>query len=419
MRYNTRMLLGQQFFTFLALFLMFSPFSWGRGECQDGKVRQLEMPINHSSSRETFTYKFYDQIINRHATTVIFIPGGPGTPSISDVEKKRKLLNDNFVLTDARGAGCNNSPSLSAEDYSTEKIARDIVALLKHLKEEGSILEGESSQYILYGHSHGTTVATVVADLLKKEKFPAPLALILESPVARAFSPSERIQKLEQTWNLRKAELQSLIQTANTNSFNYSAQEWGAVFMKFLYLGSNSQYSLRSYSQSESEYLNSHTEDFQKYKSVMDVYLDIPSDFQRLYPAIMCKELEDSFPDVQFQNGELTFTPRYQGLCRGEVRTVGETFDSRNYKVSKKTDVYYFLGEHDPVIPASHVTELQKTQSKARSQNIVTVSQAGHGPLSYALSDCAADIFSAIKNRQPLSNGLSNCALGTNLQQFD
>jgi len=164
--------------------------------CKSAVVRTLQIPL---SENKTLTYRFSvspGPKADENGPAVIFLPGGPGQTSMS----MGLSYPDEFtvVRTDPRGAGCNASPELSDQDLTSERIARDIVEIIRAL---------QPKRYILHGTSYGSLVATMAAAFAREQNLPAPLAVVLEGTIGRAFGPNQYVQGYLQQWQIWKKEV--------------------------------------------------------------------------------------------------------------------------------------------------------------------------------------------------------------------
>ena len=104
-----------------------------------------------------YSYKVFPGT-DPNAATIVFLPGGPGGTSIS-VERDEDHAPASYTLiaTDPRGVGCNAAPSSDYypdEFYSSLHFADDVIAIIEREKLDN---------YLIYGVSYGTQLATMVA----------------------------------------------------------------------------------------------------------------------------------------------------------------------------------------------------------------------------------------------------------------
>jgi pimeloyl-ACP methyl ester carboxylesterase len=139
----------------------------------------MAMPKDHSNlNAGKFVYTYEYRKIDPKLPTLIHLPGGPGARSVGE----DILIPDSFnvIYSDPRGIGCNLAfeQDLPGGQMTTLQSAYDILAIIKREK---------LSNCYIHGHSYGTAMATVVADLLARFDFPPPKAIVLEGVLNRAF----------------------------------------------------------------------------------------------------------------------------------------------------------------------------------------------------------------------------------------
>src|SRR5262249_17267141 len=120
------------------------------------------------------------------APVVVYMPGGPGMTS-TDAPPEFLPPGWGYLLTDPRGVGCNTlasvpAPNLSQRFFQTAEIAHHVAA---------AILDRKLDDYVLYGISYGTMLATEVAQDLESLKIARPKAVILEGVLGRAFDEND------------------------------------------------------------------------------------------------------------------------------------------------------------------------------------------------------------------------------------
>lgn len=160
-------------------------------DCSRSDIYSVNSLID-SKNPQLGTFKYFFQYKKKgdpQTPTVIIIPGGPGGTSISlqpdnpyfDWDQILYGLpkNYNAILTDPRSRGCNTSNiGLTRDSFTSRNVANDIVAIIQSLKLDN---------YIVYGHSYGTVVATLIGRMATENNIPKPRAIILSGTVGRHF----------------------------------------------------------------------------------------------------------------------------------------------------------------------------------------------------------------------------------------
>lgn len=135
-------------------------------KCPTWDMHEIQVPVDaHSRDNREFSFKFQWIQKNVDSPTIIFVPGGPGSGSISEstVEDRDEVIKEtyeylgvpdtfNLILTDPRAVGCNGDFRFEEGDLSSELFADDLVAMIKSTG---------IKDYILYAHSYGTVLATI------------------------------------------------------------------------------------------------------------------------------------------------------------------------------------------------------------------------------------------------------------------
>jgi len=393
--------------------LLFTSYSFLQGTLQDVgaegcngidvlTIQNRLYPDQEDSER--FAYKFsVSKGKKPDAPTIIFLPGGPGETSIIPIPKLTPELPTSYsvVRTDPRGVGCNDS--LGQVDpyqaFSTEYLAADVLAIISHLK---------LTNYVLYGQSYGTHLATVVAAKSQSAGLNVPKAVVLEAIVGRALVPGERFHDgfLNQ-WEEVKVHLPLSIRKFLKEEAlrEHSSKEWGTYIAMMLMagnipnIGNMVERSLHSAAESANE-------------GFKDMVRD-PSNAQiKLYQFLVCRELttQVSAPLMDAQlllvNGEIVADDK--SICDG--LSVDRPYNSANWKVP--STIFYFQGEKDPDVIPGHARYHFENQSHVK-RYFVSVPQGSHAALSSNLCDCSEEIWKEMtRDSSPdLDQALKKCSL--------
>ena len=375
--------------------------------CNSETVHEITRPYANSSG--TFTYRYsIGSEVQPNDPVVIFVPGGPGQTSMD----MSIAIPNEFILvrTDPRGVGCNEVDGLTDEDFNSEVLARDVLAIVRDLK---------LKKYMIHGISYGTIVATMAASLAESENTLPPSTLVLEGVIGKAFQPGEYSEGYFQNWK----NVKPLISDSILNLFNYSplpfglsSQEWAAWISSNLIYGilpSGDNYLLNEISNLDGNHSLAEKRAF-KNRVLRAIAPPTPAK-TRIYQQIACREMVPDVHDVKFDfdfiNGDLVATDR--NLCTG--LSLDRPFDAKKYPV--KSPIYYFTGDTDPVTPLYQAQYHFDSQSAHRSW--VVVSKGGHQALSANLADCSRDVWMALYrgSDQMVSDALRTCAAPTRTER--
>jgi pimeloyl-ACP methyl ester carboxylesterase len=164
--------------------------------CDFDGVRSIDVEAIASTPdalRLQYRYRVFESA-RPNATTVIVVPGGPGTSIMGmtpdDAFAIGAIPSDQFriIYTDARGSGCNTYPLEAVQPgmYRSEELARDILAVVQH---------EQLSDYLLYGASFGTVTTTIATALAPQLSIAPPQRLVLEGAVGTRLPRSPRTSR--------------------------------------------------------------------------------------------------------------------------------------------------------------------------------------------------------------------------------
>lgn len=371
-------------------------------------VTTIERPMfPERADSATFGYSFkVHPGTDPDAPTVIYLPGGPGQSSIS-AERDPSLVPAAYTLiqTDPRGAGC-NAPA-SAEHYpddfyQTVHFAGDVLAIVEHL---------QLDDYILYGVSYGTVLATVTASMAEAEGTRPPRALVLEGIVGQPFEEGEVEEPYQLEWRAIRDRLPESIRSQLTTEplpLGLSAEEWGAGITTMLSLG------MLQLEGTLAEALLSNlapeATDEQRAglrEAVLQLgHSDIDAFGQRLHDVVACHEItETNFRAFKLESGELVRTEAY---CTSDP--VDQPYFAGEWPVT--APIYYFNGTNDPNTPMWQAQAHYEAQTAAE-RHFVAIGGAGHNPLILNLADCKPDIWTAIDAGAGFDEAIARCTWPT------
>ncbi|MCB9073880.1 MAG: alpha/beta hydrolase [Bdellovibrionaceae bacterium] len=391
------------------IFIITSPGYALPNYCNSEVVHQIQRP--YAKGKKTFSYRYSvrdDINTEENENVVVFVPGGPGQTSM---DMLIALPNDfRLVRIDPRGVGCNENVALTDEDFTSEILAQDILAVVRdlHLK-----------KYILHGISYGTVVATMVASLAESQKTVLPQAVVLEGVIGNAYGPDEYYKGYLSVWNRIKPQLPINIQHMLIQEplpLGLSSKEWAAWITSNLIYGVLPQGDDAAVTQLlRLNAIQKSANDKEKLLSLIQHFIAPPTAGRtQIYTQITCRELVPDVRDVKFdfdlKGGDIVISN--QNLCRNIK--MDHPFDSKRYPV--KSPIYYFSGEHDPVTPISQAQYHFNNQTGTRTW--VQVSKGGHPALSVNLADCSPQVWQAIaeNSSDKFKTAMQSCAARTSIQ---
>jgi proline iminopeptidase len=368
-------------------------------------VTTIERPmLPTTDGSPTFGYSFkLHPGTDPDAPTVIFLPGGPGETSIS-VERDPTLLPANFSLiqTDPRGVGCNAPESVDqypSAFYDSSFIAGDVLAITEQIG---------LSNYVLYGISYGTLVATVAASRAEAEGFTRPRAVVLEGVLGEPFARDGQVEEVFQAqWRIVRDRLPDDIRAQLVTEplpLGLSPEQWGGALTTMLSLGTVTPpvtvaesllYSLSPLVGEEER------------ASLRDTVLEVNEDSVdafgwRMHEAVACHEIEETgFRVLALLGGELTVTETY---CNAE--SLDRAYVARDWPIT--VPIYYFSGTDDPNTPPWQAISHFAAQNAA-PRALVSIIGAGHNPVGFNMTDCQPALWTAMSSGLAFAEAVGTC----------
>jgi pimeloyl-ACP methyl ester carboxylesterase len=406
---------GRCFVLIAISFAVVPGFAFGKSQydaCDRSDIGHLSRPLypGHSDSRE-FIYSYrLRKGKDPSAPTIIYLPGGPGAYSIplSDYASVLYGIPDAYdvIFTDPRGRGCNEdlSEDVSPNAFSTENLASDVWAAIQQLK---------LKKYVLFGHSYGTILATVIAARAESSKaIPAPMAIVLQGVAGHALdSPYEGfVNEWTKVKDKLPAEITAMLSRPQL-PFGLSEDAWGKFIVSGLISGTSP-----SAENLSSQLAKLVSNDESKKEELKNAVLEAGNKQEgpsllRIYVPIWCRELaQTDNTDMALVAGDLV-GERTPGFCKSIPLT--QRYDSKNWQSS--APIFYFEGENDPATAPENARYHYATHSRA-PRYFVTVSQAGHVPIA-SLADCQDRLWPAIlRGGLGFQETLSTCRWPTRLE---
>lgn len=366
--------------------------------CPTDELRSVTRPVAEGSS-QTFEFKYRYKCENPNWPTIIYVPGGPGMTS---TDLRKDFPNANVIYTDPRGTGVNKeywTKKPEGKRVTTEDIADDVVSIVNKLN---------LKNYVLYGQSFGTAVATVAGSKIEKDSTLAtPKAIVLEGTVGKAAQIHEQSDAAQAFWNKVKAEGRYCVECkADQKLEKFSKQDVGNVISMALEAGMNGAY--------VDVFLNRvDDKEFAEVAKNLEQVAD--ADQLRLYKDVGCREFfELGISNTEYDKGELKSVPI--GICEGQK--FDQQFDSRKWPI-EKTKLIYIAGTHDIATPLQQTAYHYEGHPQANKQ-LICAARGGHTPLTQDLEDCNKQLWSEIlAGRYNFSKALEACRNGAavSLQQ--
>lgn len=371
-------------------------------------VMTIERPMLPGAGSPTFGYSFkLHPGTDPDAPTVIFLPGGPGETSIqAERDAAYVPLTYPLITTDLRGTGCNAPVSVDHypdDFYRSTAFADDVVAIVEELALD---------DYVLYGLSYGTLLATVVAHRLEQRGLPLPRALVLEGVLGEAFDadrPRDDIA-FQERWRAVRDSLDDDIRSQLMSEplpLGLNAEQWGTSISRALSVGASPLSEGNDYLFALLQVLAPGSGEAERaaVRSTLESFAASPIDAmsERLHHVVTCRELaEDDYESMTLQAGELV-TTTYD--CTDVA--LSEPFRASDWPV--RVPIYYFSGTEDPNTPPWQALAHFEAQVTAARQ-LIQVEGGGHNPLLFNLGECAAPLWGAMTSGADLEGALANCS---------
>ena len=365
--------------------------------CFTDDIHRITVPIDYNDPEGKtiqLAYRLRRGAEDRPA--IIVLPGGPGATSIrEDTKATSGGIPGTYtvVLTDPRGAGCNDDPALSEDSYFKSLwLARDTLAIIRDLRQREP---RRAASFILYGQSYGTIEATIAANLAASFGIPAPQAIVLEGTVGRSFeSYAQYFAPFQEEWRALLGGLPANWRVAfKTGKFSPvlspSSRDWASLVENDL---------RRGFLPSGEHVLEQELRDGRLLLMALRGFAatqlgDALAPHSRILRAIACAELYgDLYPGLDLKDGELITDGA--NAC-GISQTPRRRFDTADWPLT--VPIVYFQGEHDPATPLWQARYHFAHQSQA-PRYFVRIDQAAHAALSVTLDvgNCPARLWDAI-----------------------
>lgn len=396
-------------------------------ECTDmDDLKALTLNKDHTDpSKGTFTYYYKYMINDPRATTIVFLPGGPGGGSMTGVTDEANHLfadesintqNFNYIWIDPRGTSCNifAKGDFPENTVTSEQTALDIIEV---------IVKENIKNYIIYGESYGTLLGTILASQINKKTMPQPKAVVLEGTLAKAYSKgSGYAQSFADKANLlldRHPELAELLLDNDNLPLNGTSEGWANFLANIPPEGLNGgedEYSFAYYWQKLLEIVHSLRTGSDLPEDIDSIVEDVSDSNEMqesaeyakdaelinyIETALVCKEIS---PEVIYKylnfdlvNGRVVFkeNPLFPDMCLGY--TDKKLYSSKNYPFNIPT--IYIQGDLDPQTEIKGAKEHYKS-NKSTKKVFIEVKDGGHAPRAIEMKGCF-DKFLRVIDQDP------------------
>lgn len=370
-------------------------------ECRASGVHSIEVPLSYNDTEEgtmKLSYQLYKSP-NSNAPTIVYLPGGPGENGIGFLQNAPKGFTDywlskfNIVATELRGAHCNSVPDKAPEDiFNPQFLVKDMLGVISSLVEKHGM-----KTYMIYGHSYGTALATLVGGSLnQQDKLPKPRLMLLEGVLGRSFRSSDEV------YQAYEAGFQSILSSLKSkNPAIYKAfmtedrplgigpEQWGT------WLSTQQMYGPELV---ENTFVDSVLYGLSKKQIDKTKNIIIKKKIQTvspLYRYVACVQIS-SFQagldgkDMILQKGKLV---RADGsICSDIPESLYDKYDSAKIDL-RNTPIVYLQGTQDQATPPWQARYHYNHHNGPKL--MVNIHGAGH-VLSRQLLDCFPDIFSEV-----------------------
>ncbi len=362
------------------------------GQCQ------IDLPLYYDVPQErgTFSYKFRKFEGKANRPTIVYLAGGPGAILSDNYDSVRTSISQRspVVLFDARGVGVNavHKEIYGKEFYKSKYLARDVIEVLSALN---------IKDYILYGSSYGTMLASITADMIEKTKtIPSPRAVVVEGVLGRFIRTREEAKgSFIDLWKV-------VLKTLNEDTKNFLKQE-------FPYGESISRVEIGTFISNLLAYdivlLKTMLEYGDAGKGIRDLVKECGTDpvaNSEIFKTIACQEILDIDPPFFFNlTKDLTLEDvRFPSYC--ENLPVTDAFDAKKYRIT--SPLYYLQGELDPATPVWQAEYHRDNILAANHIYFNVVPNAAHSVLG-KLSRCKEEIWDKIASNESIENVISWC----------
>lgn len=368
-------------------------------------ISRVERPIYADRSLPTFQLHYALFPVaplewDPSAKTVVFLQGGPGFKALDSGRPPFIPKNYQVLLLDPRGVGQSTLGPPWASDQnasSSQLIVSDLMA----------VLQKESlSNYVIWGHSYGTVIATMAAARIEASTIAKPGAIILEGTLGRAFRMNALSQH-EIDLGFKEA-----LQRAGESLF---PNDKIGVYLRLQSLRESPQgrevvERLLNKVAGQGTYPLTLTladlarSPWPKFLRNARRYLartgNNSSEFGQQMLNIACAEIVadlDRKPTrIVMFGGALSFETDFAESCEKSTKTKNY-YDAGNFKLHS-IPIFYFADSTDPRTPLWQAEYHANQMRETTRTRIVKTDRFGHSPLQSLGPDCQAEALAAAFN---------------------
>lgn len=392
------------------------------------KVRRVFIPLSgKEKSFDEFKYMtFPKKNFDPNKFTLVYIPGGPGgavSYAPGEIFSLKQLPADiQFLFLDLRGTGINLE--LGEEDpknLSTAKSVDDIIEVLKHAR---------LSNYVIWGNSYGTIVATQLTHRLEAIQFnQMPKATVLEGTFGKAYAYSKHFYegfeaRLRDFYSQMPTRSRTLVaqlrkEIATDNSYEHAMKY---SFLEAAYSESSKRYTV--FDRAIEKYLlgrDGSAAIVGAEEPRFKTYSEMPSVLKGFYinQHIVCNEMVELNTREQQQEymARADFKP-LETPCAPEVGSK-TLYDSVNFQISQ-TPVIYLQGFNDfqtPLPSALHHYFGQKNLVKGSGFSLIF--GANHGIFDNKFASCLVPFAKDLKSDDLRLSEMRACAASRKMEIKD
>lgn len=352
-------------------------------ESNPGEIEKLTRTVPINGRNTPVKFERHRAWITPSKGTVVYFCGGPGVSCSSEGRPGSIPPDMDVVLFDYMGVR-DNAGVANTEQMSIESQAQVGVGLIKSLN---------LNNYVLYGSSFGTTVATVAtAQLSNSSGVRKPKMVVLDGVVSRGQDLNHEAaigRAANRAWDLLSSEdRQKFTSRYDAAVANMSAKDRSVLDGHLIG-------SLEGSPRDAADALR----DFTNGNLRRSPNMPESEATNRQYRAAGCQQLRPR----QAPNAERFFGGRVQntriGVDAAEEQTpcdcplIDRPFNSQQHQI-KNIPILYINSETDVLTPIEGARQHMSTQTSTREKLLLSVRDGGHGDLE-GLTTCSGLVWNA------------------------
>ena len=322
----------------------------------------------------------------------------------------------NWIFIGARGIGCNSAKlnSIPADALTTELTAKDVVDVI--------LAEG-LQKFILYGHSYGSQLATVTANLSERSGL-KPASVVLGGVVGFGTAGEDGSDAINRNegWSAAQTFMPSdaLKFLNGPQASEIDAYIWDDFMYDFLLRGRFVKDAKIVWPLEDAMKLIADPKnDISKIKEAVSVFpksgwsgIADDDDVALVYQSVACHEIQNYAHSILFQANDFADAIHSQNFC--ENIQLDRRYESKKWPI--RAPIIYLSGSADPCTPPSQAAYHLKNQRLA-NRTFISILNRGHSGVGRALNDCQADFWnSAARGGIGMKESLAKCAINPSVQ---